>query len=151
MAVKHAWAPMKRHQLRLGKNVLPLDDLHNEPTISLQKIEFYEIVDLDPGNLLEHYVLQISFETFDPVKAQKNRRSVLVRIGVAAEKLRFTNLDGQFFLQFAAQGIRLTFAIFNFSARKLPFQPKSRAFTALANQDSFISEEQTSDNTDGWS
>jgi len=56
---------MKIHPLRPAKNVLPLDDLHNEPTISLQKIEFYEIVDLDPGNLLEHYVLQISFETFD--------------------------------------------------------------------------------------
>src|SRR5689334_11635085 len=142
--------PDEETPLRLGKNVLSLDDLHNEPTISLEKIEFYEIVDLDPGNLLEHYVLRLSFKTFDPVKAQKNRRSALVRIGVAAEKFRFTNLDGQFFLQFAAQGVRLAFAIFNFSTRKFPFQPRCRIFTALANQDSFISKDQTSDNTDRW-
>jgi len=127
---------------------LPLDYLHNEALISVQKIEIYEIVDLDPGNLLEYQVLRLSLEAFDPMEAQRNRRSVLVRIGIFAEKLRFTNIDGQLFLQFAAQGIRLAFAIFYFSSWKLPFQSKCGVLTTLANQHPAISKDQTSDNAD---
>src|ERR1051325_9927475 len=62
------------------------------------------------------------------------------------------HIDGEFFLQFAAQSIIIALTRFYFSARKFPFQRKTTGVMTLADQELVVAKDQPGNDVDGrWS
>src|ERR1041384_323476 len=62
------------------------------------------------------------------------------------------HINGEFFLQFAAQSITIALADFYFSAGKFPFQRKTPGVMTLADQELVVAKDQPGNDVDGrWS
>jgi hypothetical protein len=122
--------------------------LFDNRSVTFEEVDVREIGDLNPGYLLEDYVLRVAVESTNKIETQRNRGSLQIAMSVLVNQYRLAHFNGQFFPQLAAQGVDIGLRLFDLASRKLPFEWKLAVWPTLANQQSAVSIDKPGNNVD---
>ena len=113
--------------------------------ISFQKIIVWKAISFFPNDFFEGHILGVATEFGDPIENQEERRTARIRIFVPRDFRANFSMNGQFFGEFAPEGVRRRFARLNFAAGKFPFQFMPGSAEPLRDQDLIIAFDHSGD------
>lgn len=113
---------------------LPGGQILDHVAVRCEKVIPWQIFELDPLDLLEDAVLDLSGELLDNEKLEIDGATVAVVMPDVGDAGADRGCDTELFVEFAGKRLFRALALFDFAARELPLQRHRLVGTPLADQ-----------------